>query len=456
MHAAGPGPGPKSVLRRAYAGQLIDVSAAFAQERFGRVGIHEFGYRVHVAFAMLFCFLLAFPMSVVELAGIPLWIIWAIRTWMVWRVSLLSFVEPMYVAIGAWAAWQFASLGWSGDPALGFDQLGALRWVWTFFVLYPVLDQRRALIISMACGFLFANGVQALHAIGAQVGWEAVTFGRMPDRISGWWQPVVAGSLLTGALGLHLPAAIMGRGRVQILACLGAGVTLLGVFATGSRGAWLASAALMAISLGIGVATIRPSSRRWRVVIVGGVIALAVAGVAWLVVGDSIARRAALAREEIAGAIEHKQFTSDTGARLLMWWWALEAMGEHPVIGVGAGGYRAWVESHLAEQGIDPADRATHDHAHSTPLQIGATTGLVGLGIGAILLAVAMRGALTGLTRDTLGSYDAGPAFAIVGLMLAGLFDPVHINAQTSAFLFTFFAICQYPRPAQVGPKGGA
>jgi len=67
-----------------------------------------------------------------------------------------------------------------------------------------------------------------------------------------------------------------------------------------------------------------------------------------------------------------------------------------------------------------------------------------------------MRGALTGLTRDTLGSYDAGPAFAIVGLMLAGLFDPVHINAQTAAFLFTLFAICQYPRPAQVGPKGGA
>jgi O-antigen ligase len=265
---------------------------------------------------------------------------------------------------------------------------------------------------------------------------------------------VVAGSLLTGALGLHLPAAIMGRGRVQILASIGAGVTLLGVFATGSRGPWLASGALVVIALVVGVATIRPSSRRVRVMVVGGVIALAACGSAWLLVGDSIGRRVSLARQEISGAIEEKQFTSDTGARLLMWWWALEAMGEHPVIGVGAGGYRAWVESHLVEQGIDPAERSTHDHAHSTPLHIGATSGVIGLAIGALLLATAMRGALEGLDRAFLGSYDAGPAFAIVGLMLAGLFDPVHINAQTAALLITLFALCQYPRPAPANAKG--
>jgi len=108
-----------------------------------------------------------------------------------------------------------------------------------------------------------------------------------------------------------------------------------------------------------------------------------------------------------------------------MWWWSLEAMAERPLRGVGTGGYAAWVRDHLESQSIDPASRRVHDHAHSTFLHVGATTGVVGLCLGAFVLCVAIRGSLAGLDPSSLGSYEAGPFFAIIGLLLAGAFDPV-------------------------------
>jgi hypothetical protein len=50
-----------------------------------------------------------------------------------------------------------------------------------------------------------------------------------------------------------------------------------------------------------------------------------------------------------------------------------------------------------------------------------------------------------------LGSYAAGPAFALLGLLLAGLFDPVHLNAQTGAIMAALMALCLVSRPTK-GP----
>ena len=413
--------------------------------------VDRLGDNAHVITACIFCAMVAMPMSFIEFAGIPLWVTFFLRLGIRWREGMWKlcacvFVQPLFWALLLFTLWQLVALAWSSNRALGLEEIGSLRWAWAILMFYPVLDRRRALIIALACGYLLANGVQALHFVGTLVGWEAVTFGRMPDRISGWWQPVVGGTMLVGALGLHLPAALMARGRVQALAIAGAAITLLGVIATGSRGPWLAAFALIGIAGLVAIWSIRPA-RRLRVVAIGAVAAVIVGGAAWLAIGDSVARRAELARQEISSAIQEKRFDSDTGARLLMWWWCVEAAGERPVAGVGTGAFPTWVAGHLETQGIDPGDRRIHDHAHSTPLHVLATTGVVGLLLGGLVIVVALRGALVGVAH--MGTYDAGPFFAIIGLMLAGLFDPVHVNAQTSALLLVLLALCQYARPSE-------
>lgn len=412
--------------------------------------VDTLGRRAHLVTGCIFCILIATPMSFVEFAGIPVAVTLLIRAsvrWRedLWKFCLCVFVQPMFWALLLWTTWQAVALSWSRDVGLGLEEMGSLRWAWMLLVIYPILDRRRVLIVALACGYLIANGVQALHFVGTLTGWDAVTFGRMPDRISGWWQPVVGGTMLVGALGLHLPAAFMARGRTQVLALAGAVITLLGIIATGSRGPWLAAFALIGI-VGACALWSMPAARRVRVVIIGAIVVAVVGAAAWFSVGGSVARRAALAQQEITSAIQEKRFDSDTGARLLMWWWSLEAAGEKPVAGVGTGGYAAWVNEHLEDQGIDPRTRRIHDHAHSTSLHVLATTGGGGLLLGGLVMVIALRGAAQGVS---LGSYDAGPFFALVGLMLAGMFDPVHVNAQTSALLFMLFALCQFSRPTE-------
>ena len=138
------------------------------------------------------------------------------------------------------------------------------------------------------------------------------------------------------------------------------------------------------------------------------------------------------------------EFHSDTGARVYMNARAFDALARHPVRGVGAGGYRSWVNAH------DPQNRdLAHDHAHSAPLHAGATLGLVGLALMGLILACVVRAGL-GACRGNLGSYAAGPAFAMVGLALAGLFDTVQLNAQTAAQFGVLIALCPPVLPRQL------
>jgi hypothetical protein len=70
--------------------------------------------------------------------------------------------------------------------------------------------------------------------------------------------------------------------------------------------------------------------------------------------------------------------------------------------------------------------------------------------LAALVAAVALRGAFSQLgprgPTSGLGSYAAGPGFAIIGLLMVGMFDPVQLNAQTGALLATLFALSLCPR----------
>lgn len=443
-------PGP---LTRAWAGLrwLVAggwVEAGKAERAFERMHRRDrVGDRLHLALAMVAAAGLVGPTSVTEIAYLPLLAFFFVRvinagpTWIHWLG------QPVMLGTLALAAWRAIGLAWSPDRALGLDQMSELRWVMVGALIWPVIERRRWVVYALAAGFLVGNLTQVGHAIGraAEIDW--LTWPRLPHRNSGWWDPVVGGSLLTAALGLHLPAVLMGRGKARANATALSLATVVGLFATGTRGAWLASMALVLVVFVVSLFVRKarhgralPAHTAW----VGAVVALGAVGAAWFAAGDTIVTRAAEAKHEIAGAI-HGDYSTDTGRRIAMAMWAGRAIEAHPFVGVGTGGYHAWVREQDPEADV-------HDHAHNALLQLAATGGIVGVALGAYILVAGVRGGTLGLDRDTIGTYDAAPLFALIGLLLAGAFDSIHLNTQTAALLGLLLGLCPCWRPGLPAP----
>ncbi len=412
-------------------------------------------------------------MTSLEFAAVPLYLYGLLRLTNTWRIFLVQLTRPLVLLVLAWCAWNLVSLCWSVDRADGLNDLSKARFLGTAAALWWVMDHRRWLIGALAAGFLLGNAAQFADLAATQMGLGWFDWHQPEDRYSGWWKPAVAGSLLVGALGLHLPAAFMGAGRTRWIAAACAVVTALGLLATGTRGAWIAGAALVVLTGAVGV--FRAVGRRaherngaapgsageggrriggwWRAGIAIGAILVLLAGgyTGWRSVGPSVTRRFELARDELRAAWRG-DYSSFTGQRLLMSELALEAFVKHPLGGVGVGGYQAWTtERRRADPRPESAEARARPfpHAHNTLLHAAATTGAPGLVLSILIIAVALRGALSReqLGPEGLGSYAAGPGFAMIGLLLVSMFDSVQVNAPTVALITTLFVMSLLPPP---------
>lgn len=392
--------------------------------------------------------LITFPTTPMELAIIPAFIASAIR----WKQSAEAIAplwnRPIPLLAIAFSAWLAIGLLWTPDLDLGLEEVIAPRFLLAIPVLAPILRTHRLrLVAGLIAGLLIGHVVQVGNAwtmLGDGPEW--LGFKRLPSRISGWWDPAVSGTVLTAAIGLHLPAATMGRGRTRLFAAACLVVTFVGLIATGARGGWVASAALTAIV--VTVALCRKSSRVSGAVLAG----IAIAGVAGALVAlrGPLTTRFDEARDALT-RVQSGDFNSDTGARLAMKLWALDALKERPITGVGSGGFAQWTREHA--ENFEPTGRyhpqmiehRLHDHAHDTVAHAMATGGLIGL---AIVSGLGIAGVVQGLrwTRGhSLGSYHAAPACAMLGLVLATPFDSLQASASATGITGMMLALNATP-----------
>lgn len=445
-------PGP---LLRFLTGAYLSSQGALAahQHQYHRAGL---GHRIHTWLAMLALVGICLPTFLTELSIIPLAFFSLLRAHRIWRCWIYAACSPVGLLMLALAGWAWLSLLWTPDRTQGLDELWNTRWVLLPGLLWPVLDQRRRLIGALAIGMLLGNLSQVVHAIGTHFQIDALRFPLAPDRNSGWWGAVRGGVMLTGALGLHLPAAFLGKGRVRALGIAGTVITLLGIMATGTRGAYLAAFGVLALMSVVAIVRrLRTGERLTRRTIVPiGVGALLVV-VGAIVLGPQMARRFDAARQDLSRAIEQKDFYTDTGGRLLMAWKGIEATRAHPLRGVGVGGYKAWCHADLERQGINPRERNIHAHAHNAYIHIASTFGLPALLVAMTIIGAALAGGLrTGLGADgthapvDAGTYDAGPVCAILALCMVAMFDPIVTGSQASALLCALLGLCVMPRVA--------
>lgn len=447
-------PGP---LWRFLTGAYLSSQGALAahERQSHRVGL---GHRIHTWLAMLTLVGICLPTFLTELSIIPLAAFSLLRAHRIWRCWIYAALSPVGLLMLVLVGWAWLSLLWTPDRTQGLDELWNTRWALLPGLLWPVLDQRRRLIGALVVGMLLGNLSQVSHAIGTHFQIDALRFPLAQDRNSGWWGAVRGGVMLTGALGLHLPAAFLGRRRVRALGIAGTVVTLLGILATGTRGAYLAAFGIIVVVVFVAmVRRLRSGERLTRRTImpmgIGALLVVAGAIVLGPHLGPQMARRFDAARQDLSRAIEQKDFYTDTGGRLLMAWKGIEATRAHPLLGVGVGGYKAWCHADLKRQGIDPRTRNIHAHAHNAYIHIACTFGLPALLVAMTIIAAAVVGGLRGGLRSDgthtpidPGSYDAGPVCAILALCMVAMFDPIVTGSQASALLCALLGLCVMPR----------
>lgn len=461
------------------------LSPAEIDEQFASYRARDpLGLKIHLAFAALACFFAGWPTAYVSWAALPLLIVFIVRMFTHHKSLGPLFYDPISWLTLAWSAWLALSLLWSRDRATGLDEVGQLAWGLYIPLLYPVLDRRRVLIAALILGILCGNATQLAHALGLRFDLHWLTWNRLPGRNSGWWDPVVGGSILCAALGLHLGGLAFGRSlRERCIAAAGTGITIIALVATGTRGAWIGAVGLvlamtLVAMLSLARHTTNTRRRMPRKEVAALIAAMLIAGLLWAGFGLAFDRlvepRFRSAVKEVEAALDGRDYNTDTGRRIAMWQWAWAAWRCEPILGVGAGGYRAWVQHEAAlHASADPnacphhgpltrGGADVHDHAHGTIQHAAATTGAIGAAILLVLGRFAFLGGFKPvLTRPredrwtTESGYErAGPGLALLGLACAGIFDSLTVNQQTWNLAMILVALSVSCRPREATGSG--
>ena len=415
-------------LKKAADGGYVDQLACdHAFERMHR--LDSIGDRIYLILACLGLMVFFGPVTVSELAFAPLVVFFIVRVVNTFPVWIHGFGQPIVLAVIVLMGWMMLSLLWSGDRPHGWSEIGELRWFLLVGFFFPIIEHRVVLIRALCIGLAIGQLGQVADAFnGFGIGWLESLVENHPGRIGGWWHPVVGGTMLVGGLGLHLPAALFGTGRARIFGILGSGMISLGILATGSRGAWIASVLLVLFCVGFGLIA---RWIRWKRVFLIAAIGSVVLGAGAFTIREGLQSRINETRVEL-NEIMDGQYDSYTGKRIRMGKVAIEGIKEHPIIGVGAGNFQHWGNDHDPDQGI-------FAHAHNGLLHIWSTLGLVGVLVWSVVLGIMLRSAwrFREVDRAQISDhiYSVGPFFAICGLMLATITDVVHINTQSAAML---------------------
>jgi O-antigen ligase len=180
------------------------------------------------------------------------------------------------------------------------------------------------------------------------------------------------------------------------------GITLGGLAATLTRGAWVGFAS--------GVLAFVPAVRRGRWLLVGGLLLLALAALAG---PAALSRRFASIADPNDPTVREREF---------MWQSALAMWKEHPWLGRGPGAVRR----EYSRYALPGAIKKRTGHVHNTPLQILVERGVIGLAAWLWIWLTFYRRSIAILRRLPAGAVReralvAGSVAAVTGFLVGGL-----------------------------------
>lgn len=305
---------------------------------------------------------------------------------------------PVDLPAVAWAVALALAAWFALDRAASLPRLGK--------ALFPALVGLAALHAArepagrrFAAAFLASAGVAAAFGVAAFVMRGAGFEGRARGAVGHYM--TFAGQLLL-LLSLAAGIALAARERRWRLGALAVALPAAAALAaTFTRSAWLGLLAALATLLGFA----RP--RALPALALGAALAVALAP------GDYRARILSIADPSSPWNRE-RTYMWEAGARMFR---------DHPLTGVGLMDLKPVYDRYRA-----PGARERAGHLHSVPIQVAATTGVLGLAAFAALLAGLFACAMRGLRADArrgglAAGVRLGVAAGLVGFVVAGLFE---------------------------------
>jgi O-antigen ligase len=334
--------------------------------------------------------------------------------------------RPIAVLAAAYALVLLVSTTYASDPVLATDRaIEQVKAVMVMILVALLCDGVARLRLACWALVLAAVVPAALAAFQEGSGRFDLEFGGLARVKLAQIHGTVFEERIAGPLGdpnffaqvqlmlvpIALALAATEGARWRRRAAFGCGLVLAGSCVLSySRGGALALAAIVGIWA---FRHLRAARFRVRPRHVGGAVALA--AVALLFVPADFARRLTTLRQMVPGSAE--VLRPDTSFELRKLWGraAWQMFLDHPVLGLGTANYTVHFDEQAAEIGSSARDDEAEAsyYPHDLYLEIGAETGLVGLGAFALLMAAAF----VALSRASRGRDPRAAAIA-VGLQL--------------------------------------
>lgn len=324
---------------------------------------------------------------------------------------------PLDRPLAACAAVVVASAAFSSDPFLSvlgryqMYSLGLLPLALFAAFFYAAVRSGQAeapLPLMKLCAAI--SVLMGLHAMFQAVGVEPIAYmpRKFPDgrAVGTLGNPAYFGACLAALFPLTLGLAL---GKDRVLGWLAAGAAGAGMFASGSRGAFLGAAAGAAVYLWLSG---RLSSARARRLWAAAAVLLLIAGA--------------------VAVLRLRRVAASDSARLAMWDTALRAVPSAPWLGSGPDTFEALLRRSRSDdfiRALGPV--AGQAHAHNDLIQALTTTGAAGL---AAYLWLAWALALMAW-RSRGDPYRAAAAGALAALFVQAKVNPVPMPGMVLAAL---------------------
>jgi putative inorganic carbon (HCO3(-)) transporter len=373
-------------------------------------------------------------LSVVRLAGAILAISWlaTVTGSASERREFPSAHPALFTLLFLFAAWSALSFLWASSPSTAFNS--ATSFILNF-ALFPIVYTavRGTTDVRRVAGAFIAGAVLAA-AYGILVQPDATAFatgssgGSGVDRLSGTLgDPNELAALLVAGMALAT-MFLFDRASSPLLraaALAGAGVLLLTLLVTVSRGGLVALGAALVVTVLV--------ARRYRGWALATVLAVAATALVFFLSFASPA-----ARERITAS-------DGGGKRTDVWKVAGRMVDDHPVTGVGAGNFRHESIHYLVEPGTIRFDELIDERSvtHNAYLEVLTGTGFVGLSLYVAIIAACVASMLRaarnfGRRGDLRGELTARAVIVAVAATLAAYF---FLSEESSKYLWLLLSL---------------
>lgn len=256
---------------------------------------------------------------------------------------------------------------------------------------------------SVAAGGIFA-GCYAM----IDFGWIDIKY-----RVRGAYNPIMFGCLSITMAFMAIQGYRFFRQRHPFLIFVPLAGFFLGTVSailTGSRGAWIAIPAFLAITL----VHLGKNLRRLELALITGTFVLALF-VAYQIPETGVAQRVRFAQNDLQKyAKGDVTIDNSVGLRLASWEASLKMVKDHYLLGIGPGGYQPTVKKWVSEGKLPYAAEVYHSQPHSIYFAVLVDGGVLGL--------LALLGVLflpTYIFIQRIRSSPANRAAAFAGLILS-------------------------------------